>query len=191
MTENRKQITCVWLLLLCFTTSCSYLQKPIDAIKELTDKQETKELKVYFTKSKGKNIISFVSVKRKIDTDINVIEGSLRELFLGPTKSEELQGIMSEIPTGTRLIKVEESEDEVLVDVSPQYLTGGGAASMQLRYLQLYKTLKKIAEGKKIYLNIDGKTLKTIGGEGLEVTQPLSKINDYTLKYEKTEDVEP
>ena len=98
---------------------------------------------------------------------------------------------MSEVPVGTRLINVEESEDDVLVDISPQYLTGGGSATMQLRYIQIYNTLKKIAPLKDIYLKVDGKVLKTIGGEGLEVTQPITKINDYTKKYEKTETVQP
>ena len=85
----------------------------------------------------------------------------------------------------------EESEDEVLVDLSSQYLTGGGSAAVQLKYLQIYKTLKKICPSKDIYLNVEGKSLKTIGGEGLEVTQPITKINDYTQKYEKTKDVQP
>ena len=62
---------------------------------------------------------------------------------------------------------------------------------MQLRYLQIYKTLKKIAPFKEVYLLVDGKPVKTIGGEGLEVTQPLTKINDYTQKFEKTEGLQP
>lgn len=151
----------------------------------------TKAVKIYFLKSKGKENIYFVTVQRKIPNEESLVNSAVKELFLGPTQHEELKGIMTEIPIGTRLIKVEESEDEVLVDVSSQYVTGGGSATMQLRYLQLYKTLRNIAPDKKIYLLVDGKNIKTIGGEGLEVNQPLTKINDYTKKYENTDNVQP
>ena len=175
-------------LLLLFSYSCSLPTKPG---KDFSFGVNQKEVKVYFTKSKRPEEILFVSVPRKISKEDSFIDGSLRELFLGPTKQEELKGIMTEIPVGTRLIKVEESEDEIVVDVSGQYVTGGGSATMQLRYLQLYKTLNHIAPDKKIFLLIDGKNLKTIGGEGLEVTQPLTKINDYTKINKKTGSVQP
>lgn len=181
-----------FLAILFSSFGCTRLQDAGKDIAEIGLFNDTKkEVKIYFTKSKGHENVTLVSVDRKILKEDSVIEGAIKELFLGPTKTEELKGIMTEIPIGTRLINVEESEDEVLLDISPQYLTGGGSAAMQLRYMQIYKTLKKIAPTKQFYLQVDGKTLKSIGGEGLEVTQPLTKINDYTKKYEKTEDIKP
>lgn len=179
--------------LISLLTSCSTVSKINDSNRKsgLPFGINTKEVKVYFTKSKNPEALSFVPVTRRISLEDNPIDASLKELFLGPTKKEELKGIMTEIPIGTRLIKIEESEDEILIDVSGQYLTGGGSATMQLRYLQLYKTLNNIAPDKKVYLQIDGKNIKAIGGEGLEVTQPLTKINDYTQKYEKTDKLDP
>ncbi|MBI2995997.1 MAG: GerMN domain-containing protein [Candidatus Melainabacteria bacterium] len=181
---------------ICFLfsfTSCSLVQESNNygISNNLLFNVGLKDTKVCFTKSKSAKELYWVSVSRKIPKDDNIIEATLRELFLGPTKSEELKGIMTEIPTGTRLIKIEESEDEIVIDVSNQYTTGGGAATMQLRYLQVYKTLKKLAPQKKIYMLVEGKTLKAIGGEGLEVSQPLTKVTDYTEKYEKIEDLQP
>ena len=182
------------LLFILFLSGCSNVQEPGKSggqIRLPFDGNDLREIKVYFTKSKAPEELSLVLASRKVSKEDSIVSASLKELFLGPTKTEELRGVMTEIPIGTRLIKVEESEDEVLVDLSSQYLTGGGSAAMQLRYLQIYKTLKKICPYKNIYLNVEGKSLKTIGGEGLEVTQPLTKINDYTKKHEKTEDVQP
>ena len=181
-------VSCFLLLL---TTACSVLQKSINSWKDLTTERNMQEVQIYFTKSKGAENVFFIPVVRKISKDNSIVDGTLKELLLGPTKQEQLKGIMTEIPIGTRLIKIEESEDEILIDLSPQYLTGGGSASVQLRYLQLYKTFRGVTPGKKLYLHVDGKTLKTIGGEGLEVSQPLMSINDYTKKYEKTDGVEP
>ena len=151
----------------------------------------SQEIKIYFTKSKAPGEIALVPVVRKVSKDDSPVYASIRELFLGPTKPEELKKIMTEIPLGTRLINIEESGDEIYLNISSQYIAGGGSATMQLRYLQIYKTLKKIAPFKEIYLLVDGKPIKTIGGEGLEVTQPLTKINDYTQKFEKTEGLQP
>lgn len=181
------------LLLVLFLSGCSVSQQSGDRREHggLSFGSNLTEVKIYFTKSKAPEELSLVPVSRKVSKEDSIVGSALKELFLGPTTGEELRGVMTEIPVGTRLIKVEESEDEVLVDLSSQYLTGGGSAAMQLRYLQIYKTLKKICPLKELYLNVEGKTLKTIGGEGLEVTQPLTKINDYTKKYEKTKDVQP
>ena len=190
--KNNKILFLV-LSLVFFVSGCSNLQQSQDSggLIELPFSGNLREVKVYFTKSKAPEELSLIPVSRKISKDDSITGAALKELFLGPTKTEEIRGIMTEIPIGTRLIKVEESEDEVLVDLSSQYLTGGGSAAMQLRYLQIYKTLKKICPNKDIYLNVEGKSLKTIGGEGLEVTQPITKINDYTQKHEKTENVQP
>lgn len=186
----------IWFFCLIFllaNTSCTFVQNTASDISQGVSvfEQNLQLVKVCFIKSKSADEISLVFVTRKVSKEDSIIAGAIRELFLGPTKTEELKGIMSEVPVGTRLINVEESEDEVLVDISPQYLTGGGSATMQLRYIQIYNTLKKIAPLKDIYLKVDGKVLKTIGGEGLEVTQPITRINDYTKKYEKTETVQP
>ena len=167
------------------------LQQPLKTWQDLSTEKNSQEVKIYFTKSKGENNIFFIPVIRKISKEDSAIDSSLKELFLGPTKNEELKGVMTEIPVGTRLIKIEESEDEILIDVSPQYLIGGGSASMQLRYLQLYKTLKDVAPNKKLYLHVDGKSVKAIGGEGLEVPQPLKGISDYTKKPEVNDGVQP
>ena len=189
----KKTIYFFALIVLLMDTSCSFVQNTAENISQgkLVFDESMQTVKVCFIKLKSPDNLGLVFVTRRIPKEDGLVVGAIRELFLGPTKSEELKGIMSEIPVGTRLINVEESEDEIFVDISPQYLTGGGSATMQLRYIQIYNTLKKTAPYKGVYLKVDGKMLKAIGGEGLEVTQPLTQINDYTKKYEKTETVQP
>lgn len=177
-----------FFILLVLSTSCTF--------KNSDDSESNKnpgifgaknKVKVYFIKSNSPEDINFTPVTRSISSDDSPIDASLKELFLGPTKKEQLRGIMTEIPEGTRLVNVESSQDDISVNLSSQFVTGGGSATMQLRYLQLYKTLAAIAPSKKVYLLVDGKNLKTIGGEGLEITQPIMAINDYTKKYEKSD----
>ena len=187
----KKILVCLNILIVLLLTSCTFKSSDRGFISSPFGKNNFKQTKIYFTKLKDSEGLLLIPVVRNIQKNDSVVDASLKELFLGPTSEEMLKGIMTEIPIGTRLIMVEEAEDEVLVDISSQFLTGGGSATMQLRYLQLYKTLRNVAPGKKIYLMVDGKNVKTIGGEGLEVNQPLSKINDYTKKYEKTDNLQP
>ena len=184
----------VFIFLIGVLSGCSFNNQSTDQgeIKRgLPFSVNTKEVRVCFTKSIEPEKLSLVSVKRRVSKDDSVVNAVLKELFLGPTKKEEIKGVMTEIPTGTRLLEVEESDDDILVDLSSQFLTGGGSATMQLRYLQIYKSLKTIAPHKDIYLLVDGKSIKAIGGEGLEVTQPLTTIPDYTKKYEKVDELQP
>lgn len=176
----------LFIALILINTSCTLLKTNKEENRDSGIFNSTK-VKVYFIKSNGPEDINFTPVVRKISKDDSPVDASLKELFIGPTKKEQLRGIMTEIPEGTRLINVEASQDEISVNLSSQFVTGGGSATMQLRYLQLYKTLTGIAPKKKVYLLVDGKNLKTIGGEGLEITQPIMAINDYTKKYEKTD----
>ncbi len=154
-------------------------------------KKSTEKVNVYFIKAPGKDDITLIPTSRRISNNDSTIDATLNELFLGPTKKELLKGLMTEIPEGTRLLNSQVSADDITIDLSSQFTTGSGSASVQLKYLQLYKTLIDIAPNKNIYLNVDGKPLKTIGGEGLEVNQPMKEIVDYTKKYNKTDNLKP
>lgn len=190
--KNKKYFIALFVLTV-FISSCSIDRDSLNKTTHspLSFGNNSREIKVFFTKSKAKEGLLLVPVTRAVSKDDSIVSAALKELFLGPEKTEELKGLMTEVPIGTRLIKVEEGEDEVLVDISSQYLSGGGSATMQLRYLQIYKTLQSICPDKKIFLNVEGKTLKAIGGEGLEVTQPLTKIIDYTKKPKEFKDIKP
>lgn len=184
-----KKITC--LLLVLFLAGCGS-SKNASTKKNKVSEDNLKDVKVYFVKTDKKDkSLTFIPIFRKVYKEDNSLEGSIRELLLGTTEEERKNGISSEIPDGTRLNKIVEDDDEILIDFSERFLAGGGSASVQIRYLQVYKTLEELAPGKKFFLNIEGKEPKTISGEGLEVSQPLKKIEDYTQKFEKTEDVQP
>ena len=52
-------------------------------------------------------------------------------------------------------------------------MKGGGSETTQVRFRQLRETALNLAKGRPVYLYIDGVKAKTIGGEGLEIPQPL------------------
>jgi spore germination protein GerM len=113
------------------------------------------------------------SVKRKLAG--NNVAGSVQELLSGPTDNELNSGYGSEIPRGTVLLGVHTQGDALELDLSRRFATGGGITSLETRLEQLSRTVKGIEPVKNVYLNIEGKRLAMIGGEGIEVKQPINK----------------
>lgn len=133
-----------------------------------------KKVTIYFTKASDELGVVLIPVVRKISEGRTRYETAFKELFLGPNiKEQEKLKLKTEIPEGTRAIKVEELDDRVNVDISGQFMEGGGSETMQVRFRQLRETALTTAKGRPVYLFIDGVLAQKIGGEGLEIPQPL------------------
>ena len=134
----------------------------------------SKKVTIYFTKASDELGVVLIPVVRKITEGRTAYETAFRELFLGPTiKEKEKLKLNTEIPEGTRLINVEELPKKVNIDISGQFMDGGGSETMQARFRQLRETALTTAKGRPVYLYIDGVLAQKIGGEGLELPQPL------------------
>ena len=132
------------------------------------------QVTIYYTKASDDLGVVLIPVLRTIDKKSGAYETALKELFLGPTLDErERLKLNSEIPEGVRLINIKESPDKVEIDISRQFVKGGGSETMQVRFRQLRETALNLAKGRPVYLYLDGVQATTIGGEGLEVPQPL------------------
>ncbi len=132
------------------------------------------QVTIYFTKASDDLGVVLIPVLRDTSNDRSAYETALKELFLGPTLDEKDRlSLATEIPEGVRLISIKESNDSVDIDISSQFMKGGGSETIQVRFRQLRETALNLAKGRPVYLYIDGVKAKTIGGEGLEIPQPL------------------
>lgn len=131
---------------------------------------------VYFTKASDELGVVLIPVVRKIPKGKTAYEFALQQLFSGPTGEERTkQQLNTEVPEGSRLIEVEESSKEVKINISSRFINGGGSETMQVRFRQLRETALTLAKGRPVYLYIDGAKAQMLGGEGIEVPQPLGK----------------
>jgi len=130
---------------------------------------------VYFIKNLGGVSYKLEALERKIPVDRdNKIQIAVKNLLDGPTKKEKKQGYYTEIPISTKLIGVEKTEKDVVINLSKDFESGGGSTSMIMRLKQLTNTCLDAEKELPVYLEIEGKRATTIGGEGLMVPQPLS-----------------
>ena len=146
---------------------------------EITNPKPTAEAeaKVYWLRNNGKKL-ELAPVKIDVDaggTDREQLEATVERLLKGPANSD----VTSSIPEGTQLNALKVEKDGVHVDLSKSFTSGGGSASMQARLGQVIYTASSLNPAEPVWVSIDGEPLAVLGGEGLEVSQPMTRA-DFT-----------
>jgi len=108
------------------------------------------------------------------DTTPNAaLEKALNGLLAGPADP----AVTTTIPKGTTLKTLEVKPDGIHIDLSAEFASGGGSASMQGRIAQVLYTATSLDPSAKVWLSVDGKPLESLGGEGLLLEQPMTRQN--------------
>lgn len=84
----------------------------------------------------------------------------------------------SEIPEGTRLLGIERNGSTLSVDLSSEFESGGGSASMTARLAQVVYTATSFAEVDDVLFLIDGTPVEVFSAEGIVLDGPQSR-DDY------------
>ncbi|MBD2309568.1 GerMN domain-containing protein [Chroococcidiopsis sp. FACHB-1243] len=100
-----------------------------------------------------------------------MLKAAFNSLLAGPQKEE----VTTTIPTGTKLRNVKVQPDGVRVNLSEEFATGGGSAAMIGRVAQVIYTATSLNPTAKVWIEVEGKPLEVLGGEGLELEQPLTR----------------
>ena len=157
--------------------------QPIEQPTQEEPQQTTEKPKVYvnvfFIGQNANKEEVYKAVNRAYDEEIDgsKIKFAIQALILGPKMDEQAKGVYSEIPSNTRIISINETSAEVIINLSSEFENGGGTESLYKRLYQLIKTAKRNTT-KPVYLYIEGRKADVIGGEGIMITQPL---NDNSL----------
>ncbi|BCL34206.1 GerMN domain-containing protein [Nostoc sp. MS1] len=127
---------------------------------------------VYWLQSKGNNIDLVPQQVRVAAVQPNqVLEKAFENLLAGPTEGSD----STTIPKGTKLLGLKVENNEVHVNLSEDFTSGGGSTSMMARVGQVVYTATTLNPNAKVYIDINGKRLDTLGGEGVVLDQPLTR----------------
>jgi spore germination protein GerM len=107
-----------------------------------------------------------------------LVHKSLKNLLASSNKAVKKGTFGKEvasIPVRTKLISTTVKSDGIHVDLSKEFIEGGGSTSMLGRLSQILYTATERNNKAKVWITIEGKKLETLGGEGIEVKQPITR----------------
>lgn len=110
-------------------------------------------------------------------TDGAVAAGAIEGLLAGPTEDEQQLGLSSAIPAGTELLGVVIEDGIATVDLSDEFGSGGGSASMMGRVAQVVFTLTQFPTVDSVLFELEGEPVTALGGEGLLLEEPQTRAD--------------
>ncbi len=128
---------------------------------------------VWFTNAEG----LFVTYRTEAATP-RVGTAALEALLEGPDSFEEDYGLRTAIPDGTQLLGLSIDGGIARVDLTSEFESGGGSASMQARLAQVVYTITQFPTVKGVVFSLDGEPIDVLGGEGIIIDHPLTR-RDY------------
>lgn len=109
--------------------------------------------------------------------DTAVAAAAMEGLLDGPTEEEEQLGFATTIPDGTELLGVTIADGVATVDLSEEFGSGGGSASMMGRVAQVVYTLTQFPTVDAVAFEMEGEPITALGGEGLLLEEPQTRAH--------------
>ena len=141
---------------------------------------ETMIVRTYFVLGGEPGSVGLVPVLRVVPKSVAVAAAAMNALLAGPTAAEAAdRTITSAIPDGTRLLGVSIKNGVSIVDLSTEFDSGGGTASMEYRLAQVVYTLTQFTTVKSVVFQIEGQTVTVFGSEGIVLDGPVGRADYY------------
>lgn len=148
--------------------------------EEIVEEQEPEVVQkeyvnIYFIGKNEHNEEVYKAVKREYNRDIDgsKFKFAVNSLIRGPKSEEKTYGVYTEIPSSAHVLNISEQSEKIIVNLSSDFVNGGGTESLYKRLYQLIKTVR-LNSDLPVYLYIDGQRADVVGGEGIMLSQPLS-----------------
>jgi Sporulation and spore germination/Immunoglobulin-like domain of bacterial spore germination len=131
---------------------------------------------VWFTRGE-----SLFEVSRTENATPRVGSAAMEALLEGPDPSEQAAAVGSQIPAGTQHLGLTVDNGVATVDLTSEFESGGGSASMNMRIAQVVYTLTQFPTVKGVLFELDGRRVDVLGGEGVIVDHPVTRKDYRTL----------
>ncbi len=101
------------------------------------------------------------------------IRASLETLIQGSADPR----LTSAIPPDTQILGIRVEGDDIFLNLSEHFTSGGGSTMMLGRITQLLYTATSSNPAARLWISVNGEALNTLGGEGLIIDQPLTRAS--------------
>ena len=122
-----------------------------------------------------------VAVLREVPATKSVATAAITALLAGPTSGETGRSISTAIPDGSKLLGISIDNGVATIDLSKEFESGGGSASVQTRLGQVVYTLTQFPTVKSVQFQIEGKSADVFSGEGVVLDKPVDRADYVAL----------
>lgn len=151
------------------------------ASAEPTATPSTTTVRAYFYLGGEPGTAGLVPVLREVGAG-DPIEAAVGALLAGPTTDEAgLRTVTSAIPVGSRLLELTVADGIATADLSSEFESGGGSASMFIRLGQVVFTLTQFPTVQSVVFKIDGQRVTVFSSEGIVLDSPLGRADEADL----------
>lgn len=140
---------------------------------------ETMIVRAYFILGGAPGVEGLVPTLAEAPKAPAVAGAAMAALLDGVPGGDRYASISSAIPAGTELLGLTIKNGVATVDLSTEFDSGGGSASMQYRLAQVVYTLTQFSTVKSVVFQIDGQTVTVFGSEGIVLDGPVDR-SDFT-----------
>jgi hypothetical protein len=118
---------------------------------------------------------SLFVVRREQPSTPRIATAAMESLLSGPSAREQAAAVGSQIPAGTQLLGLTIEDEVATIDLTSEFESGGGSASMNMRIAQVVYTLTQFPTVKGVLFELDGQRVDVLGGEGIVVDEPVTR----------------
>ena len=137
----------------------------------------TTVVRAYFVLGSFTGNEGLAPVLRDVPRTKAVATAAMRELLAGPDEAEMAArpAMYTAIPDGTTLLGISIADGVATVNLSREFESGGGSASMQARLAQVTYTLTQFPTVTGVRFQLDGVDVIAFGGEGIMLDKPVGR----------------
>jgi germination protein M len=138
-------------------------------------------VRAYFFLGSFTDNAGLVPVLREIPETTAVATAAMNALLAGPNAMEMAisPAMYTTIPDGTKLLGISIASGVATVNLSREFESGGGSASILGRLAQVTYTLTQFPTVDSVLFQLDGKPVTTFSGEGVILDHPVGRADYY------------
>ena len=146
------------------------------AASETQSSGETSVIRAYFHLNGRPGSAGLVPVLREVPATRAVATAAVTALLAGPSAEEE-RAMSSTIPAGTRLLGLSIASGVAMVDLSSEFDSGGGSASVIGRLAQVVFTLTQFPTVTSVSFRVEGRIVTVFSGEGVVLNRSVARAD--------------
>lgn len=137
----------------------------------------TQLVRTYFVLGGPSGSTGLVATLRKVPTSNTPATAAINALLAGPSAAERGHQITSAIPDGSKLLGLTIGNRLATIDLSSEFASDGGSASIHDRLGQVVYTLSQFSTVHSVAFKIEGQAASVFGSSGVTLDGPVGRAD--------------